>query len=144
MMMSDRQLVISIRRTIKSRETYFTTSPCAVARCVRCWNGYPHLVCRRWDERNPTCWPVSAKFWKPYTVWLRPPCTSPPPVNGFDAGRLLLKEHTAALLGPPPAKRSARIMVTMPSEAAADAALVEKLLANGMDCMRINCSHDDP
>src|SRR5262245_5834148 len=35
-------------------------------------------------------------------------------------------------------------MVTMPSEAAADYALVRELLASGMDCMRINCAHDRP
>lgn len=34
-------------------------------------------------------------------------------------------------------------MVTMPSEAADDFQLVRQLLANGMDCMRINCAHDD-
>ena len=35
-------------------------------------------------------------------------------------------------------------MVTMPSEAAQDYGLVLGLLDNGMDCMRINCAHDDP
>jgi pyruvate kinase len=34
-------------------------------------------------------------------------------------------------------------MVTMPPEAAADAELVARLLASGMDIMRINCAHDD-
>ena len=34
-------------------------------------------------------------------------------------------------------------MVTMPSEAAEDYTLVHSLLAAGMDCMRINCAHDD-
>ena len=34
-------------------------------------------------------------------------------------------------------------MVTMPREAADDYQLVRQLLANGMDCMRINCAHDD-
>jgi pyruvate kinase len=37
-----------------------------------------------------------------------------------------------------------RIMVTMPSEAATDYALVRDLLKAGMDLMRINCAHDDP
>lgn len=72
-----------------------------------------------------------------------PECTSSAPVNGFEEGRMLLKQHTEALLGPLPAKRTARIMVTMPTEAANDPRLVEQLLANGMDCMRINCAHDD-
>jgi pyruvate kinase len=34
-------------------------------------------------------------------------------------------------------------MVTMPSEAARDYTLVHELVASGMDCMRINCAHDD-
>src|SRR5215469_14954561 len=55
----------------------------------------------------------------------------------------LLEEHTVALLGPKPAHRSVRIMVTMPSEAATDYNLVRDLVAEGMDCMRINCAHDE-
>ena len=35
------------------------------------------------------------------------------------------------------------IMVTLPSEAATDAALVETYVAAGLDCARINCAHDD-
>ena len=31
----------------------------------------------------------------------------------------------------------------MPSEASADYSIVRDLLAAGMDCMRINCAHDD-
>jgi pyruvate kinase len=34
-------------------------------------------------------------------------------------------------------------MVTMPSEAATNARLIEDLLRSGMDVMRINCAHDD-
>ena len=34
-------------------------------------------------------------------------------------------------------------MVTMPSEAATDYTLIHTLLRQGMDCMRINCAHDD-
>jgi pyruvate kinase len=62
---------------------------------------------------------------------------------GIAAGRELLRVHTDTLLGPPPGKRTVRIMVTMPSEAADDYGLVKQLLAGGMDCMRINCAHDD-
>ena len=58
-------------------------------------------------------------------------------------GNALLAEHTEALLGPRPPARGVRIMVTMPSEAARDYDLVRQLLAHGMDCMRINCAHDD-
>jgi pyruvate kinase len=62
---------------------------------------------------------------------------------GFDQGQQLLQQHTEALLGAPPSGRSARIMVTMPAEAASDYGLVHELLRKGMDCMRINCAHDD-
>jgi len=54
-----------------------------------------------------------------------------------------LAAHTQALLGPAPAARRVRIMVTMPSEAAHDYTLVHELVRAGMDCMRINCAHDD-
>jgi pyruvate kinase len=60
----------------------------------------------------------------------------------FAAGQQMLADHTAAVLGPRPAERAA-IMVTMPSEAATDYTLVSDLLQHGMDCMRINCAHDD-
>ena len=47
------------------------------------------------------------------------------------------------VFGPAPVGRGVRIMVTMPSEAADDYLLVHNLLQQGMDCMRINCAHDD-
>lgn len=62
---------------------------------------------------------------------------------GYAEGLALLESHTESLLGPKPAARDVRIMVTMPSEAADDYALVLGLLKNGMDCMRINCAYDD-
>jgi pyruvate kinase len=55
----------------------------------------------------------------------------------------LLDAHACALLGPEPAGRSVRIMVTLGSEAATDYGLVRDMLAGGMDCARINCAHDD-
>jgi len=55
----------------------------------------------------------------------------------------LLDEHTTSLLGPIRTGRRVRIMVTMPSEAAVDYLLVHDLLQQGMDCMRINCAHDN-
>jgi pyruvate kinase len=60
-----------------------------------------------------------------------------------EAGDVLLADHTDALLGPAPAGRTVRIMVTMPGEAGSDYLLVRDLVAAGMDCMRINCAHDD-
>jgi len=61
----------------------------------------------------------------------------------FARGQKLLDEHTAALLGSAIPGRGVRIMVTMPSEAANDYTLIHNLLQRGMDCMRINCAHDD-
>ncbi|HMN27163.1 MAG TPA: pyruvate kinase, partial [Caldilineaceae bacterium] len=58
-------------------------------------------------------------------------------------GQRLLAEHTDALLGPATPGRAVRIMVTMPTEAGDDYTLVHDLLKQGMDCMRINCAHDD-
>jgi len=62
----------------------------------------------------------------------------------FKSGTELLLANTRALLGESPAQRQTRIMVTMPTEAATDPAFVSSLLASGMDCMRINCAHDNP
>ncbi len=70
-----------------------------------------------------------------------------PPENrgvAFAVGERLLAEHAEALLGEAAAGRGVRIMVTMPSEAADNSALVEELLRQGMDCMRVNCAHDGP
>ena len=66
------------------------------------------------------------------------------PACGTQRGRDLLDSHTQALLGPPPAGRDIRIMVTMPSEAADGGELIRDLLESGMDCMRINAAHDGP
>jgi pyruvate kinase len=54
-----------------------------------------------------------------------------------------LENNTAELFGPNPIDRRVRIMVTMPSEAASDKELIHDLLLRGMDCARINCTHDD-
>jgi len=62
----------------------------------------------------------------------------------LEEGDALLEKNTEALLGAPPSPRHVRIMVTMPPEAATKYELVRDLLAQGMDCMRINCAHDNP
>jgi pyruvate kinase len=62
---------------------------------------------------------------------------------GAHRGPAMLERNATALFGPPPEGRSVRIMVTLPSEAAGDAALVRSLVAAGMDVARINCAHDD-
>jgi pyruvate kinase len=58
-------------------------------------------------------------------------------------GQRLLAEHSEALLGPAVPGRGVRIMVTMPSAAADEYTLVHELLQQGMNCMRINCAHDN-
>src|SRR5271157_3219959 len=71
------------------------------------------------------------------------PWESRGPSPDFGEGPELLRRHTEMLLGPRPANRSVRIMVTTPGEAATDYALVRNLVKAGMDCMRVNCAHDD-
>ena len=61
---------------------------------------------------------------------------------GFHHGPALLTQHAEALFGVRPPGRDVRIMVTLPSEAAHDAAMVQSLVAAGMDIARINCAHD--
>lgn len=55
----------------------------------------------------------------------------------------LLEARARTLFGEHPGRRRTRIMVTLPSEAAADPQLCTRLIAGGMDCARINCAHDD-
>jgi pyruvate kinase len=62
----------------------------------------------------------------------------------LESGSQLLDAHTDALFGPVPPGRAVRVMLTMPGEAAGDYTFVRNLLDAGMDCMRINCAHDDP
>lgn len=64
-------------------------------------------------------------------------------VVGIAEGRELLETNADRLLGPAPASRGTRIMVTMPSEAAEDQSLVGSMTEAGMDVARINCAHDD-
>ena len=54
-----------------------------------------------------------------------------------------LSVNAAALLGGTVDDRDTRIMVTLPSEAANDPALVARFARAGMDVARINCAHDD-
>jgi pyruvate kinase len=67
-----------------------------------------------------------------------------PAAVSADEGRELLRHRTVDLLGPVPAGREARIMVTLPSEAATNPDLVRGLVQRGMNVARINCAHDDP
>lgn len=69
---------------------------------------------------------------------------SPDEPAGSVSSRRLLEQHSADLLGPCPAGRPVRIMVTLPSEAATDASVARALVSAGMDIARINCAHDGP
>lgn len=59
-------------------------------------------------------------------------------------GRFALERQTTAAFGPAPAGRRTRVMVTLPTEAATDDALVDRFVAAGMSVARINAAHDDP
>jgi len=61
----------------------------------------------------------------------------------FDEEADRLELNTIKLLGRYPKKRRVHIMVTMSSAAADDYLMLHQLLNNGMDCIRINCAHDD-
>ncbi len=71
------------------------------------------------------------------------PASDPLDVD-FVSGHKRLEDNALKLLGRPPHPREVGIMVTMSTEEAADACRVQALLAQGMDCMRINCAHDEP
>ncbi|PND59033.1 pyruvate kinase [Mycobacterium sp. ENV421] len=58
-------------------------------------------------------------------------------------GSRLLERNATELLGPAAEDRAARIMVTLPSEAATDPTLSRTLIDSGMRIARINCAHDD-
>lgn len=61
---------------------------------------------------------------------------------GLNSGRALLELNAQRLFGDMPPERNVRIMVTLPSEAVVDDALVENFVSSGMDIARINCAHD--
>lgn len=77
-------------------------------------------------------------------VSAQPPGNEAAAVPSLAAGRLLLHQRSQELFGPATRAELPRIMVTMPTEAATDPALVRRLLTSGMEIMRINCAHDSP
>ncbi len=72
-----------------------------------------------------------------------PPELQVEPSITHEQGNIILTEHTVNILGPQPELRNARIMVTMPSDAADEPELIDNLLAKDMNIMRINCAHDE-
>jgi pyruvate kinase len=73
------------------------------------------------------------------------PATLPPypSEEAIFSGSRILAQQAEALFGTTEPDRPTRIMVTLATEAAEDPALIEGLLKAGMDCVRINCAHDD-
>ncbi|MCB1985526.1 MAG: pyruvate kinase [Burkholderiales bacterium] len=65
------------------------------------------------------------------------------PCPDFKEGFDILDSHANNILGSIQKDRVTRIMVTLPSEAAADYELVYNLIKEGMDIARINCAHED-
>ena len=59
----------------------------------------------------------------------------------FLYGEEALHRHSEAVLGPRPAGRETRILVTLSARAAEDPEHVDNLVRAGMDCARINCAH---
>lgn len=59
----------------------------------------------------------------------------------FRSGESRLSSNTAALLGPPPQRRSSRIMVTLPPDVDVD--FLKGLLAEGMNIARVNGAKGD-
>lgn len=56
----------------------------------------------------------------------------------------LIRKNTKRLFGYKSKKRRTRIMVTLPSTAAEDYSMVNRLIGLGMNSARINCAHDEP
>lgn len=66
------------------------------------------------------------------------------PAVGLGESAELLERNATELFGLAAQDRAARIMVTLPTEAARDTALVRGLVEAGMRIARINCAHDEP
>ncbi|HMN27612.1 MAG TPA: pyruvate kinase, partial [Caldilineaceae bacterium] len=65
-------------------------------------------------------------------------------LDQFFYGANQLTHQADAILGRGQHGRSTRIMVTLPTEAAEDQSLIQALVKQGVECVRINCAHDDP
>jgi pyruvate kinase len=66
-----------------------------------------------------------------------------PDPKTFHAGFERIRSQKRLVFGRDKTSRRVRIMVTMPSEAATDKVLIERLLEHDMNVARINCAHDD-
>ncbi len=68
----------------------------------------------------------------------------PAPARFRDGGAELEAEADRLFGKRPTGAPHARIMATLPPEAATQPEFVNSLIVAGMDCARINCAHDDP
>lgn len=66
-----------------------------------------------------------------------------PSVSDMSAGNDTIETASERIFGPGLQRFRPRILVTLPVAAAEDPELVDRLMAAGMDCARINCGHDD-
>ena len=73
-----------------------------------------------------------------------PVVDKPAGVISIKKSEKLLKSNTDLLFGYKSTNRWTRIMVTLPTSAAHDYALINRLVKLGMNSARINCAHDDP
>ena len=64
-------------------------------------------------------------------------------IDDFDEGPAQLEENADRLLGPARVHRRARVMITLPDNAADDPCLLAAMMRDGMDCARINCAYGD-
>jgi pyruvate kinase len=62
----------------------------------------------------------------------------------IEGARSQLRAFADDTLGPSCTEHAVRVMVTMPSEAAGDPSIADRLLEQGMTVMRVNCAHDGP
>ena len=78
---------------------------------------------------------------------LAPPAGGPlphPATTEVFSGDVRLLRHANVVLGAKSSHRGVRIMVTLPTSAAKEPEWMEKLIASGVDSVRINCAHDSP
>lgn len=72
------------------------------------------------------------------------PAVSHPAATPFRNGAQILRKEQARIFGDDPHGPSTRIMVTLPTKASQDRALVADIIRAGADCLRINCAHGGP
>jgi pyruvate kinase len=66
-----------------------------------------------------------------------------PSEESFFYGAQTIARQADEILGRGQHGRDTRIMVTLPTEAAKDPGMIEALVEHGVECIRINCAHDN-